>query len=37
MQTCMGSSTSAHSSVHVVGMPPGGHSTPSVQQAAVTI
>ena len=36
MRTCIGSSTEAHSAVHVVGMPPGGHSTPAVQQAAVT-
>ena len=36
MRTCIGSSTAAHSAVQVVGMPPGGHSTPAVQQAAVT-
>ena len=33
---CIGSSTEAHSAVQDAGMPPGGHSTPAVQQAAVT-
>ena len=36
MRTCIGSSTAAHSAVQVLGMPPAGHSTPAVQQAAVT-
>ena len=32
-----GSENSSHSSVHVEGIPPGGHSTPVVQQASVTV
>ena len=35
--SCIGNNTAAHASVHLVGIPPGGHSTPVVQQLSVTI
>lgn len=35
--SCIGNNTAAHASVHLVGMPPGGHSTPVVQQLSVTV
>ena len=31
--SCIGNNTAAHELVHLVGMPPGGHSTPVVQKA----
>ena len=36
-RTCIGSKTSSHSTVHLEGIPPGGHSTPAVQQVVVTV
>ena len=35
--SCIGNNTAAHELVHLVGMPPGGHSTPVVQQLSVTV